>query len=220
MAQKEKRYESKQRRTILDAAVRIFAKEGWKGATVRRVGKAAGVNSALIYYYFENKHTLFTECLLLVLARFLEHLGARTRGVHGARQRLASLVNGIFEYYTSHPERMRLMLLAFSAHPELLGKALASLVKEGSLVPLDVLREGMVAGELRGMHPVHAWWSIMGICLFSLQVKDVVAYIDPKSATIPAFDLDQRRAQIVDLLVHGWALTSSDNAKPTRSDKP
>ncbi|MFH0953079.1 MAG: TetR/AcrR family transcriptional regulator [Verrucomicrobiota bacterium] len=203
------RYESEQRKKILHSAVDIFAKEGWKGATIRRVGRAAGVNSALIYYYFENKHTLFMECIRMVLAGFLEHLRQQKRAFRGARERLACLVNGVFDYYTAYPHRMRLMLLAFSVHGDLLGQTLAGFLKSRVLTPLEILREGMQAGELREIHPVHAWWSIMGICLFNLQVKDIIPYMTLKSAPIPPFDPEERRAQIVDLLVHGWALPSS-----------
>lgn len=191
---------------ILNASVKVFAAKGWKGATVRALGRAARVNSALIYYYFENKHTLFVECIRMVLGAFLQHLTERTRPLHGARDRLRFLVDGIIDYYTVYPDRMRLMLLAFSMHANLLGEAIGILAREHDLVPIELLREGVGRGELAPMHPVHAWWSVMGLCLFSLHVKEIVPFIVSKHLPIPPFDLEERRKQIVDLLVGGWAL--------------
>lgn len=45
--------ESRQR--ILDAAVALFSEKGFDGARVSEIAKAAGVNKALIYYYFKSK---------------------------------------------------------------------------------------------------------------------------------------------------------------------
>lgn len=200
------RYESEQRLSILNAAVKVFAAKGWKGATIRALGRAARVNSALIYYYYENKHTLFVECIRMVLKEFLEHLAKTRKPFRDARARLEFLVDGILDYYTAHPDRMRLMLLAFSMHPDLLGQAIEAVAGEEPLVPLQVIQEGMERGELMRAHPVQAWWSIMGLCLFNLHVKEVVPFIGEDRLPVPAFNLEERKGQIVDLLVDGSVL--------------
>ena len=103
------RADSEKRGRILAAAVEVFAGHGWKGTTTRMLGHNARVNSALIYYYFENKHELFLSALRFVLKGFLEHMRAERREFGGARERLEFLVNGVFDYYSAHPGRMRLI---------------------------------------------------------------------------------------------------------------
>jgi AcrR family transcriptional regulator len=44
---------------LLDSAEELFAQRGFYGVTTRQVGKAAGCDDALIYYYFGNKQALF-----------------------------------------------------------------------------------------------------------------------------------------------------------------
>ena len=61
---------------ILDAAERLFAGRGFAGATIKDIGREAGVNSALLYYYFADKEQLYRE----VLRRFVTRLVARTMG--------------------------------------------------------------------------------------------------------------------------------------------
>lgn len=51
---------SDRRSRILDAAERVFAEEGYHGATLREVAKAAGVKLSLISYHFESKLALYT----------------------------------------------------------------------------------------------------------------------------------------------------------------
>src|ERR1700722_21030670 len=45
--------------TILNAAGRIFAKSGLAGARTDTIAAAAGVNKALLYYYFKSKEGLY-----------------------------------------------------------------------------------------------------------------------------------------------------------------
>ena len=52
------------RAQILDAAFEEFAAKGFKGATIKSIAGAAGVQSpALIYWYFPDKDALFREVL-------------------------------------------------------------------------------------------------------------------------------------------------------------
>ena len=47
------------RARILDAAVREFSENGLAGARTEQIAEAAGVNKALLYYYFKSKEALY-----------------------------------------------------------------------------------------------------------------------------------------------------------------
>ncbi len=56
--------ESERRAQILDAAFEEFSEKGYKGATIKGIARAAGLQSpALIYWYFPDKDALFREVL-------------------------------------------------------------------------------------------------------------------------------------------------------------
>ena len=207
------RSDSEQRQKILDAAVAVFAEHGWKGATTRLVGRTAGVNSALLYYYFEDKHTMFVEAIRMVLGGFLDHLAERRKPFVGARERLTFLVDGLFDYYTAHRDRMRLMGLAFAMHGDLLGQALSGFLRARALVPLEILAEGVKRGDLRTGNPIHAWWSIMGLCFFSLNLAEVTARLRLGIIPLPKLDLKTRRREIVELLMQGLAPDGAGRSK-------
>lgn len=57
------------RSRILDAALSEFAANGLSGARTEQIAAAAGVNKALIYYYFESKEKLYSAALEMVSAR-------------------------------------------------------------------------------------------------------------------------------------------------------
>jgi TetR/AcrR family transcriptional regulator len=51
------------RARILEAAIREFAENGLSGARTEQIAEAAGVNKALLYYYFSGKDALYTAAL-------------------------------------------------------------------------------------------------------------------------------------------------------------
>jgi TetR/AcrR family transcriptional regulator len=200
---KKARFESRQRTEILEAALRAFAKKGWKGATTRLIGRAAGVNSALIYYYFENKQSLFRECIHFVLKGFLAHLRQGLRPFHSGRERTQFLVDGVFDYFDAHPDRIQLIVLAINLHADLFGQALNTFLKEQALVPIEVLIEGMNRRELRRTNPIQAWWCLLGMCVLSLRLHEVMPYIDRRAAPVPLPSMNETRKQVAALLESG-----------------
>ena|SRR5580692_264914 len=65
------------RSRILDAALAEFGSNGLAGARTERIAEAAGVNKALIYYYFQGKEDLYAAALESGRANFNhQHAGA------------------------------------------------------------------------------------------------------------------------------------------------
>ena len=61
---------------ILDAAEALFARQGYEATSIKQLGAAAGVNGALLYYYFGDKRGLYAA----VLGRVLDGLADAVAG--------------------------------------------------------------------------------------------------------------------------------------------
>ncbi|OHD57486.1 MAG: hypothetical protein A2Y33_05825 [Spirochaetes bacterium GWF1_51_8] len=55
--------EESAKKRILEAAENLFSAKGFDAATIGGIGKQAGVNSALLYYYFTNKEAILHELM-------------------------------------------------------------------------------------------------------------------------------------------------------------
>ena len=62
------------RTALLDAAQQIMLDDGYAAVTTRRIATKAGVNSALVYYYFDTMDDLFIELFRRGADRSLERL--------------------------------------------------------------------------------------------------------------------------------------------------
>jgi len=99
------------RRLILDAAVRVFARQGFHACRVSDIADEAGVAYGLVYHYFASKDealdTLFLERWNVML-EMIRDVDARPIPV---REKLAEIVSFIVESYRHDPDMMKVIIV-------------------------------------------------------------------------------------------------------------
>ncbi len=99
------------RRQILDAAVRVFARQGFHSTRVSDIADEAGVAYGLVYHYFSSKdqvlNELFTERWSLLLAAIGETDGSDA----SPREKLAAVAAFIVDSYRHDPELMKVIIV-------------------------------------------------------------------------------------------------------------
>jgi AcrR family transcriptional regulator len=99
------------RRQILDAAVRVFARQGFHACRVSDIAREAGVAYGLVYHYFNSKeqvlNELFTERWSLLLAAVEE---IDTRPI-APREKLDAVAGFIIDSYRHDPELMKVIVV-------------------------------------------------------------------------------------------------------------
>jgi TetR/AcrR family transcriptional regulator, fatty acid metabolism regulator protein len=99
------------RRLILDAAVRVFARQGFHACRVSDIADEAGVAYGLVYHYFASKDevldTLFLERWNVML-EMIREVDARPIPV---REKLAEIVSFIVESYRHDPDMMKVIIV-------------------------------------------------------------------------------------------------------------
>ena len=97
------------REAILRAAVAEFAREGYGGARVDRISKAAKSNDRMLYYYFKSKEKLFHQVIEHCYADLVASEEALDLDLSRPRQALAALVAFNWNYYWAHPELLSIL---------------------------------------------------------------------------------------------------------------
>lgn len=135
---------------ILDAAERLFARQGYAATTIKQIGADAGVNSALLYYYFADKEALYHE----VLGRLISGLAAegmrRLRGVADPSSAIRALVEGQVEILLARPQLPQLMVRELVDHQAVHAQGLITEHMAGLFGAVcEVIRAGQRAGAFR-----------------------------------------------------------------------
>src|SRR5215210_7140765 len=99
------------RRQILDAAVRVFARQGFHGCRVSDIADEAGVAYGLVYHYFRSKEevleTLFIERWEILLAVVRDADAAPV----APREKLRAIASFIVDSYRHDPDLMKVIVV-------------------------------------------------------------------------------------------------------------
>lgn len=191
------------RAAILQAAVTEFSREGVAGARTDAIARSAGVNKALLYYYFKDKERLYAAVLDQVFGGLTETIKEALSQDLPPREKLLAYVGAHFDYIAGHPLYPRIvqgemMRAARGSTPQL-----ARIVKQ-YFVPVfrrvaAVIQEGQAAGDFRLVDPQHFVPSMIAVIAFHFTNAPVVRMIsrmDPFSAERIA----ARRAAVLDFI--------------------
>jgi len=140
------------RTRILEAAIREFSENGLAGARTEHIAEAAGVNKALLYYYFQGKEALYTAALETMAERVQSASMAVLDADAPAGERFLQIILNHFDRIHSNPEFQSLMQHEMIRMHQGEVDALTPLA-EGLFRPLwmrtrAVVEEGIAAGEL------------------------------------------------------------------------
>ncbi len=147
---REARATADKRRVILDAAVRVFARQGFHSCRVSDIADEAGVAYGLVYHYFASKDevldTLFLERWNVMLD-LIREVDAEPLPL---REKLGAIAAFIVDSYRHDPDLMKVIIVEVTraansfgqthldeirAAYELIGDIVAKAQKEGSIRP-------------------------------------------------------------------------------------
>lgn len=141
---------SETREEILDAAERLFAAQGFPRTTVKQIGRAAGVNSALLYYYFGDKDRLYREVLHRLVGTLVDRTSARLTAGGTPAERLRGLLEAQAEVLAAHPNLPKLFLRELADHGADHAVEQVQLLAATTFRRLcDLVREGQREGSFR-----------------------------------------------------------------------
>jgi AcrR family transcriptional regulator len=93
--------------SILKAASRIIARDGFEGASIRKVAAKAGIGLSGIYYYFNSKDELLYALQEHAFATLVENLKARLTRTAIPKERLKAVIENHFEYFAGNMDGLK-----------------------------------------------------------------------------------------------------------------
>jgi len=158
------------RARILEAAIAEFSENGLAGARTEQIAEAAGVNKALLYYYFQGKDALYAAAIESVAERIVSSSMASMAGNRTAGERLVCFVLNHFDRIHSQRTFQSLMQRDMMRLREGEETALDPLV-EKVFRPMmnavkELLSEGMRTGELIRVDEWQMMYASLGANVF------------------------------------------------------
>jgi TetR/AcrR family transcriptional regulator len=190
------------RAAILQAAVGEFAREGPSGARTDAIARDAGVNKALLYYYFKDKEALYAAVLDLVFGGLTVRVDEAFAQPLPPREKLLAYVRAHFDYIASHP------LFPAIVQGEMMrarrGASQLDRITKQYFRPLflkisEVIKAGQASGDFRNVDPNHFIPSMIAVIVFYFTNAPATRFMtgmDPLSEKLIA----ERRAAVLDFI--------------------
>ncbi|HKK23222.1 MAG TPA: helix-turn-helix domain-containing protein, partial [Pseudohaliea sp.] len=113
---------------ILEAARRVFARDGLEGASLRAIAAEAGYTPAALYFHFDSKEAIYGDLLAQSLAALKQTVDAAAAAVpaaDGPEDRLRAVARAFFRFYAESPQDLDLgfYLMRGGVGPKGVGRA-------------------------------------------------------------------------------------------------
>ncbi len=186
------------RRVILDAAVRVFARQGFHTCRVADIADEAGVAYGLVYHYFSSKDeildTLFLERWDLMLAAIAEADAAQ----RVPRDKLHAIAAFIIDSYRHDPELMKVIIVEVTRAANTFGLTHLARIREAYTQIAGIVQRAQAAGVFRAeISPEFAALAFYGL------IEQVLTGWIFDSAEVPDPDLDAAKTLIVETICRG-----------------
>ena len=185
-------------RLILDAAVRVFARQGFHTCRVSDIADEAGVAYGLVYHYFASKEqildTLFLERWDVMLAAIAE----ADRAALDARGKLHTVAAFIVDSYAHDPDLMKVIIVEVTRAANTFGRTHQAKIEQAYAGIAAIVAGGQQAGTFRtAVDATFAAQAFFGL------VEQVLTNWIFRGEPVAAAEIDRVKREIVELICGG-----------------
>jgi len=191
------------RAAILKAAMSEFAEEGIAGARMEAIAAAAGVNKALLHYYFDDKERLYGEALDHVFATLSRRVLQVLERDLPPREKIMAYAGAHFDFIAASPIYPRLVqreMMRAGRH----GSPHMRRIGERYLRPVfarvvALLRQGMASGQFRQVDAENFVVSLIAMNVFYFSSAPMMAIVS-RHNPLTAQRIAERKAAVMDVV--------------------
>lgn len=174
---KRTRIQAEKEEKILDGALEIFSRYGYRGATVDQIADASGMSKPNLLYYFRRKHDIYVAVLKRTLTMWLQPLAEISASGDPAEE-LTIYIGKKLEFSRTNPQESRLFASEIIQGAPQLRPVLEGQVRDLVESKASVLRAWAGQGKIIDADPVHLifmiWATTQHYADFESQIEAVL----------------------------------------------
>lgn len=190
---------------ILDAAMKVFTRHGFAGARTEDIAREAGINRALLHYYFRDKKTMFD---IIFETRFKEFFSSLI-GIIASEQplldKIKSMVAHEIDTLIRHPDMPRFVISEIASQPERLfelGQKMGINPRQFVTRFEEQVAEAVAAGQIRPISGKQLLMNIMSLCLYPFIAKPVVKAMLQLDERAFTESMEQRKTEVSQFIIN------------------
>lgn len=200
---------------ILAAALEEFSKHGRQGARMQDIADRAGLNKALLHYYFRSKERLYEEVFTYVFRHFFVRIAAPLQADAPFDQTLRAFIHQYVDLLANNPALPMFMLREVSEGAPVFRQRIADILAapgdgDAPQSPLALPRlilaffeRGTREGAVTQVDPMQTMISVMGACIYYFAAFPIFSTIVPGLEQQRETITEARKEHIFELVYYG-----------------
>ena len=186
------------RRIILQAAVRVFARQGFHTCRVADIAEEAGVAYGLVYHYFSSKDEILDTLFLERWELMLEAIDQADAAQTSPRDKLAAIAGFIVDSYRHDPQLMKVIIVEVTRAANTFARTHLDSIRDAFARIAEIVREAQRIGVFREeITPEFAALAFYG------SVEQVLTSWIFETVPVEDDDLEQAKRLIVETICRG-----------------
>ena len=181
---------------IFEAAREVFTQKGMDGAKMQEIADRAGINKALLHYYYRSKEKLYEMVVRAVIGKALPAL----RQIIESDLPLEEKIRGFISTYIdviSHNTFIPLFIISeINKHPEHFFETILPKDLPKPEVFFRQVEEEIAAGRIRPVKPQHLIVHIISMCVFPFVGKPMMRILLGMSSGEMRMFLEERKQEV------------------------
>ncbi|HNQ59042.1 MAG TPA: helix-turn-helix domain-containing protein [Bacteroidales bacterium] len=161
------------REEILEAARKVFIENGYDGARMQEIADEAGVNKALIHYYFRSKEELFQEVFLEAFIKVVPSVMVILNSDEPLFKKIEQFVSKYLDTLNENP-----LIPGFILHELAHGRQhIDALIRGTGLNPqffINQIYREIDAGKIKNCDPTQLIINILSLCIFPFVAQPIL----------------------------------------------
>ncbi|HET9105246.1 MAG TPA: TetR/AcrR family transcriptional regulator [Solirubrobacteraceae bacterium] len=186
------------RRLILDAALRVFARQGFHTCRVSDIADEAHVAYGLVYHYFSSKEEILDTLFLDRWGVMLAAIADADASSQPPRDKLYAIASFIVDSYRHDPELMKVIIVEVTRAANTFGRTHLAKIREAYAGIAAIVAAAQAAGVFRDdITPEFAAQAFYG------SVEQVLTGWIFETGPVADADIDAAKRQIVETICDG-----------------
>jgi TetR/AcrR family transcriptional regulator len=186
---------------ILTAATRVFQRQGYSGARMDKLAKEAGVNKALLNYYYRSKEKLFQKVFELSMKTFIQKLSQLLQSDLPLDMKIYKAVDLYTRMLLENPELPLFIISEIREFPLHVENMLQPMMEKSLVVLEKQLEEAHQAGQIKRTTVYTFMMNLLGLTVFPFVVAPLALRLFGMDAAAFKERIIERKKQLPEMII-------------------
>lgn len=192
---------------IMDAAIKVFTEKGLAGARMQEIADEAGVNKAMVHYYYRNKQNLFENIFKKKVKELFRAFSIILVADQSFEEKIRSFIETEIEIISQFPSLPLFVLNEAGKNPAILDEVF----EEGGPKRLIKLFRKMVEqevkkGSIRSLKFDELLINIMSLCIYPFVARPILQFVLDKDDLDYKDMIEARKHTVADLIINDLSI--------------